>query len=100
MTAGTTGHGPLKEHPTLSALCTEEVSDVVVDPEVLLQHVLPRKGFVTLVTAVALHTYMIIKARACNEKFKFTGFPFSWFTQRQRDQQHADEICQSVMPTV
>lgn len=56
VTAGTTDHGPLKEHPTLSALCTEEVSDVVVDPEVLLQHVLPRKGFVTLVTTVALHT--------------------------------------------
>lgn len=34
-----------------------------MDPEVLLQHVLSRKGFVTLVTAVALHTYMKRKAQ-------------------------------------
>lgn len=40
---------------TLSALCTQKVSDVVVDPEVLLQHVLPRKRFVALVAAVAFH---------------------------------------------
>lgn len=40
---------------TFPTLGTKEVSNVVVDPQVLLQHVLPRKGFATLVTAVALH---------------------------------------------
>ena len=45
--------------PTFPALRTQEVSDVIVDPEVLLQHVLPGEGFVTLITAVALHPWMI-----------------------------------------
>lgn len=42
--------------PTFATFCTQEVPDVVVDPEVLLQHVLPGEGLVTLVTAMALHT--------------------------------------------
>lgn len=42
--------------PTFPTFCAQEVPDIVVYPEVLLQHVLPGKGFVTLVTAMALHT--------------------------------------------
>lgn len=41
---------------TFATFCTQEVPDIIVDPEVLLQHVLPGEGFVTLVTAMALHT--------------------------------------------
>lgn len=43
---------------TFPTLCTQEVSDVIVNPEVLLQHVLPGKGFATLVAAVALHSWI------------------------------------------
>lgn len=41
---------------TFATFRTQEVPDIIVDPEVLLQHVLPGEGFVTLVTAMALHT--------------------------------------------
>lgn len=44
---------------TFPALCAQEISDVVVNPEVLFQHVLPREWFVALITAVALHPWMI-----------------------------------------
>lgn len=44
---------------TFPALCTQKVADIIVNPEVLLQHVLPCEGFVTLITAVALHPWMV-----------------------------------------
>jgi len=40
---------------TFPALCTQVVTVVIVNPEVLLQHVLPCERFAARVTAVALH---------------------------------------------
>ena len=40
---------------TFSALGTQEVPDVIVDPEVFLQHVLPGERLAALVAGVTLH---------------------------------------------
>lgn len=49
------------EKLTFAAFCAQKVSDVVVHPEVLLQHVFPCEWLATLVAAVALHTWTIIQ---------------------------------------
>lgn len=56
---------------TFPALRTQEVSDVIVDPEVLLQHVLPGEGLVTLITAMALHPWMITHTHTCIQTISY-----------------------------
>lgn len=46
-----------REKLTFPTFGAQEVPHIVMDPQVLLQHVLPSKGLSTLITAVALHTW-------------------------------------------
>jgi len=41
---------------TFPTLCTQEVSDVIMDSQMFLQHVFPSEGLSTLITAMAFHS--------------------------------------------
>lgn len=69
---------PITNHPTFPTLCTQKVSDVIVNPKVLLQHVLPCERFVTLITAVALHTYVIKQTHIHVKLKKNNNLPYNF----------------------